>query len=81
MKQSGSALGYLQALNKESDMLQQLGQPEAGEPGGKHIVRLYKSFHRAPGTGTHPARDPSPWTPPDYDLDDPTYDADKEVGR
>jgi hypothetical protein len=71
--------GYHWALKKESQMLQQLTEPDAAGFEELHIVKLYKSFHTAPGTGTNQKWDTTPWDKLDDGGD--KYNEDQEVGR
>lgn len=76
VKQNGPRYNW--ALEKESHMLQQLLDVAPGEPEVKHIVKLFKYFHKVSGTGTDPKLDPSPWT---KNNGRDTYNQEKEVGR
>jgi len=60
-------------------MLQQLTERGATGFEELHVVKLYKSFHKTPGTGSNRRWHPTPWEK----LDDAgnIYDEEKEVRR
>ncbi|CAG8958025.1 hypothetical protein HYFRA_00000369 [Hymenoscyphus fraxineus] len=63
-----------EALRSESMKLTQLSAA-----GAEHVVKIYKSFHRAAGTGADKDWDPSPWVTQEDGSQ--LLDSEKMVGR